>query len=187
MTAGLLPPTIPPSGCEDACIYTGPGTYKCGCSAPHAFLDLDNKTCACSTGYSKNLTKCDSITSLFPILIDVEINLCEKKNGECEDRCTPNGPGLRLCSCLSTGAFLERDGKTCGCSLGYVKNGTYCTEVDLCNTNPKNGDCEDKCTKIGPGRRQCTCEDPNAVLNLDNTTCSCKPGYNKTGTSCPGT
>lgn len=52
--------------CEDKCVKRGPGVRTCYCSDNNAVLNLDERTCACDTGYDKNGTKCTGTES--PIL-----------------------------------------------------------------------------------------------------------------------
>ncbi|KAK6480709.1 stabilin-1-like [Huso huso] len=66
----------------------------------------------------------------------------------CNDTCDPNA------NCL-TG--LPGSLPTCSCSAGYAGNGSFCSEINPCDSG--NGGCSEhaNCTKISPGERSCTC------------------------------
>ncbi|GCB71912.1 hypothetical protein scyTo_0006110 [Scyliorhinus torazame] len=71
-------------------------------------------------------------------------------NDNCNDTCHPNA------NCLpgSPGSLAS-----CFCSAGYTGNGTYCSEINLCEVN--NGGCSvfSNCTNVSAGERTCTCRD----------------------------
>ncbi|XP_047632182.1 stabilin-1 isoform X1 [Phacochoerus africanus] len=68
---------------------------------------------------------------------------------QCPQKCDPNA------NCLQDSAAAP----TCVCAAGYLGNGTYCSEVDLCAQD--HGGCSPhaNCTNVAPGQRTCTCWD----------------------------
>ncbi|XP_072438182.1 stabilin-1 isoform X1 [Chiloscyllium punctatum] len=146
----------------------------------------------CNDGLNGDGT-CNCFKSWRGINCDVGI-VNDYCNGTCHPNanCLPGSPDS-LASCI--------------CSAGYTGNGTYCSEINLCEVN--NGGCSvhSNCTKVSAGERTCTCHDGYVgdgliCLEIDGCTegnggchekaectktgpkrvaCNCFPGYSGDG------
>ena len=175
---------------------------------------VNSFSCSCDSGWTG--TNCD-----------VDVNECSTANGGCEQTCT-NSPGSFACSC-GAGYSLNGDGLTCddvnecadaglndcastgatctntvgsyscSCDSGFTGDGTVCTNIDDCASNPcqNNGTCIDgvnaytcACTADYTGQ---TCTDPVCTKVCANggtcqeggagtDTCACTADY--TGQTC---
>ncbi|XP_078621276.1 uncharacterized protein LOC144887750 [Branchiostoma floridae x Branchiostoma japonicum] len=131
----------------------------CDLSAMIEQCDTEVHTAPCNQGWSYNGTWCN------------EIDECETNNGGCAHICT-NTIGSFRCSCQD-GFSLNSDGFTCDeihtapCNPGWSYNGTWCNEINECETN--NGGCAQICTNT-IGSFQCSCQD-GFSLSSDGFTC----------------
>ncbi|XP_066264276.1 matrilin-2-like [Branchiostoma lanceolatum] len=153
-------------GCAQICSNTI-GSFQCSCEDGFS-LNSDGFTChaiytaPCNPGWSFNGTWCN------------EIDECETDNGGCAQICS-NTIGSFQCSC-EDGFSLSSDGFTCDaiytapCNPGWSFNGTWCNEIDECETD--NGGCAQICANT-IGSFQCSCED-GFSLNSDGFTCDGK-------------
>jgi hypothetical protein len=136
-------------GCRENCTFLGNGLRRCGCFDSNAIVSLqDGVSCTCRTGYRRveaNKT-CQGIffcfifqivsglcfgvfyhffpvCSEFFLIFSSEINPCDFNNGGCEDHCIYQGPGRSICDCKGIpNSDLSLDEKTCPCNPGFEKS-----------------------------------------------------------------
>nr|XP_015202668.1 PREDICTED: stabilin-1 [Lepisosteus oculatus] len=173
-----------------ACENCEPGRYAKDCKS----------VCTCSHGKCMDGIKGDGRCLCYKgwkganCTVEIVADAC---NGTCD----PNA------NCIT-----ERLGATptCSCSAGYQGNGTFCTEINLCDTD--NGGCSQyaNCSETIPGERSCTCQegytgDGVVCLEIDGCLednggchpkadciktgpnlvgCNCKSGYSGNGKYC---
>ncbi|XP_051776944.1 stabilin-1 isoform X3 [Erpetoichthys calabaricus] len=122
-----------------ACEMCEPGRFgqdcksNCSCVQGKCLDGMSgNGTCLCYKGWKgKNCS------------IEIVADAC---NGTCD----PNA------NCI---AGVSGTVALCLCSAGFQGNGTFCSEINPCDTS--NGYCSEhaNCTKIAPGERKCVCKE----------------------------
>ncbi|CAN8006556.1 unnamed protein product, partial [Ixodes hexagonus] len=162
-------------GCQHNCVNTR-GSYKCTCYTGYKVHPLDKNKCIDDHGCSFNNGK-----------------------GPCQEKCDPLPGNKQKCSCSTPGLMLAENGVSCvdidecnvhsfGCShlcqnvhasayclcpSGWwlAEDNKTCIEINGCSYNVGKGPCQDRCSPLPNGGRECSCTSAGMELAPDGVSC----------------